>query len=175
MSGFPGSSKGKEPACQCSRYKNMGSIPGSGRCPGGGYAIHSSIHAWRIPQTEKPGGLQSIWSRRVGHDWSDLACTHAPVHARVNPSLSFHRQTLELEANYQIGNRWLSGKGATCQCQSSGSIPRSGRFLPGGNGSPLQYSCWNNPMDSETRQATVHGVTKNWTGLSNWVFMHTNK
>ena len=37
-------------------------------------ATHSSILAWRIPWTEKPGGLQSIGSQRVGHDWSDLAC-----------------------------------------------------------------------------------------------------
>ena len=31
-------------------------------------ATHSSIHAWRIPWTEEPGVLQSIGSRRVGHD-----------------------------------------------------------------------------------------------------------
>ena len=40
-------------------------------------ATHSSILAWRIPWTEEPGGLQSVRSQRVGHDWSDLACTHA--------------------------------------------------------------------------------------------------
>ena len=38
-----------------------------------GMATHSSILAWRIPWTEKPGRLQSIGSQRVGHDWSDLA------------------------------------------------------------------------------------------------------
>ena len=31
-------------------------------------ATHSSILAWRIPWTEKPGGLQPIGSQRVGHD-----------------------------------------------------------------------------------------------------------
>ena len=31
-------------------------------------AIHSSILAWRIPQTEEPGGPQSMGSPRVGHD-----------------------------------------------------------------------------------------------------------
>ena len=31
-------------------------------------ATHSSILAWKIPWTEKPGGLQSIGSQRVGHD-----------------------------------------------------------------------------------------------------------
>ena len=38
---------------------------------------HSSILAWRIPWTEEPGGLLSIASHRVGHDWGDLACMHA--------------------------------------------------------------------------------------------------
>ena len=33
-------------------------------------ATHSSILAWRIPWTEKPGGLQSTGSQRVGHDWA---------------------------------------------------------------------------------------------------------
>ena len=33
-----------------------------------GMATHSSILAWRIPWTEEPGGLQSVGSKRVGHD-----------------------------------------------------------------------------------------------------------
>ena len=33
-------------------------------------ATHPSILAWRIPWTEKPGGLQSTGSQRVGHDWA---------------------------------------------------------------------------------------------------------
>ena len=37
-------------------------------------AIHPRILAWRIPKTQEPGGLWSIGSRRVGHDWSYLAC-----------------------------------------------------------------------------------------------------
>ena len=36
-------------------------------------ATHSSILAWRIPGTGEPGGLLSMESHRVGHDWSDLA------------------------------------------------------------------------------------------------------
>ena len=40
--------------------------------------IHSSILAWRIPCTEEPGGLQSMGSWRVRHDWSNSAYT-APV------------------------------------------------------------------------------------------------
>ena len=36
-------------------------------------AAHSSVLAWRIPGTGEPGGLPSMGSHRVGHDWSDLA------------------------------------------------------------------------------------------------------
>ena len=37
-----------------------------------GMATHSSILAWRIPWTEEPGGLQSMESKRVGHDWTTI-------------------------------------------------------------------------------------------------------
>ena len=43
-------------------------VPGSGRSPGEGVARHSLILAWRILWTVEPGGLQSIGSKRVGHD-----------------------------------------------------------------------------------------------------------
>ena len=35
-----------------------------------GMAIHSSILAWKIPWAEEPGGLESMGSQRVGHDWA---------------------------------------------------------------------------------------------------------
>ena len=40
-------------------------------------ATHSSVLAWRIPGTGKPGGLPSMGSHRVGHYWSDLAAAAA--------------------------------------------------------------------------------------------------
>ena len=40
-------------------------------------ATHSSILAWRIPWTEEPGELQFMGSRRVRHDWSELAHMYA--------------------------------------------------------------------------------------------------
>ena len=36
-------------------------------------ATHSSVLAWRIPGMGEPGGLPSMGSHSVGHDWSDLA------------------------------------------------------------------------------------------------------
>ena len=64
--GFPCRPVGKESACSIG---DPGSIPGLGRAPGEGMADHSSILAWKISWTEEPGGLQSIGSQRVEHDW----------------------------------------------------------------------------------------------------------
>ena len=67
--GFPGGTSSKEPICQCWRHKKCGFDPWIRKIPlEEGMAAHSSILAWRIPQTEEPGGLQSIRSQRVGHD-----------------------------------------------------------------------------------------------------------
>ena len=50
------------------------------------------------------------------------------------------------------------------------SIPGSERSPGEGNGSPLQYSCLENPMDVGSWQATVHGVAKSQIGLSDFTF-----
>ena len=42
-------------------------------------ATHSSVLSWRIPGTGEPGGLLSMGSHKVGHDWSDLAIAIAIV------------------------------------------------------------------------------------------------
>ena len=53
-----------------------------------------------------------------------------------------------------------------------GSIPELGRSPGGGQGSPLQYSCLENPTDRRTWQATVHGVTKSLTQLKQLSIQH---
>ena len=58
----------KNPPVSAGDLGDTGLILGLGRSPGGGMATHSSILAWRIPWTEEPGGLQSVWLQRVGHD-----------------------------------------------------------------------------------------------------------
>ena len=40
-------------------------------------ATHSSVLTWRVPGMGEPGGLPSVGSHRVGHDWSDLAAAAA--------------------------------------------------------------------------------------------------
>ena len=49
-------------------------------------ATHSSVLAWRIPGMGEPGGLPSLGSHRVGHDWSDLAAA-AAAHLNVSSPL----------------------------------------------------------------------------------------
>ena len=65
------------------------------------------------------------------------------------------------------------GKESTYNAGGPGSIPGSGRSPGEGNGTPLQYSCLENPMDRGAWWATVHGVTKNWTLLSKQHTPHT--
>ena len=53
-------------------------------------ATHSSVLAWRIPGTGEPGGLPSMGSHRVKHDWSDLAaaaglCFFKRLQGRILP------------------------------------------------------------------------------------------
>ena len=61
----PGDSDGKEITYNAG---DLASIPGLGRSPGGGLANHSSILAWRIPMHRGAWQLQSMGSRRVGHN-----------------------------------------------------------------------------------------------------------
>ena len=60
----------------------------------------------------------------------------------------------------------LVGQESTSHAGDPGSIPEWGRSPGEGNGSPLQYSCLENPMDREAWWSTVPGVTKSQIRLS---------
>ena len=64
-------------------------------------------------------------------------------------------------------------KESTCNAGDLGSIPSLERSLGEGNGNLLQYSCLENPMDRGAWWATVHGVTKSGTQLSDLTFTFT--
>ena len=59
---------------------------------------------------------------------------------------------------------------SACSARDPGSILGSGRSPGEGNSNPLQYFCLENPTDRGAWQATVHGVSKSWTWLSNVTF-----
>ena len=61
-------------------------------------------------------------------------------------------------------------KESACNAGDPGLIPGSGRSLGEGNGNPLQYSCLENPMNRGAQWATVHGVAKSRTQLSDFHF-----
>ena len=61
-------------------------------------------------------------------------------------------------------------KESACSAGDLGSIPGLRRSPGGGKGYPLQYSGLKSSMDRGAWQATVHGVTKSWTWLSNFHF-----
>ena len=66
----------KNPPASAGGIRDTSSIPGSWRSLEVGTTTHSTILAWRIPWTEEPGGLQSMGSQRVRHDWGGLARVH---------------------------------------------------------------------------------------------------
>ena len=61
-------------------------------------------------------------------------------------------------------------KASACSAGDLGLIPGLGRSPGEGNDNPLQYSCLENPMDRGAWWATVHGVSKSWTRLSDFTF-----
>ena len=67
------------------------------------------------------------------------------------------------------------GKESACNVGDPGSIPRLGRSPGEGNGNPLQYCCLEKPMDGGAWLATVGGVAKSWTQLSDFTFSHLIK
>ena len=58
----------KNPPANAGDIRDMGLVPGLGRSLEESKATDSSILAWRILPTKKPGGLQSIQSQRVRHN-----------------------------------------------------------------------------------------------------------
>ena len=133
-------------------------------------APHSSVLAWRIPGTREPGGLPSMGSHRVGHDWSDLALAFSPlflhptkfcvvlynlfhwsgtpVHSQL--VLCMHFCVLSCIPDVSLEGDVLHIYLLLCHLVLS-----------------LQYSCLEIPLDRGAWRATVHGIAKRWTWLSN--------
>ena len=63
-----------------------------------------------------------------------------------------------------------AGKDSACKAGDPSSVPGLGRYPGEGNGYPLQYSGLDNSMDRGAWWATVHGVTKSQTRLSDFHF-----
>ena len=64
-------------------------------------AAHSSILAGRILWMEEPGGLLSIGSHRVGHDWGDLACMHGHTKSKSSDQTTSAQPT-DLNVSFSL-------------------------------------------------------------------------
>ena len=110
-------------------------------------ATHSSVLAWRISGMEEPGGLPSMRSRRVGHDWSDLAAAARWVLGF--PGSSDGKESACQGRRWEF-NPWVGKNPWRRKWQFPDKV-----FLPG------------KPHGQRILVATVHEVTKsNWTQRS---------
>jgi len=84
------------------------------------------------------------------------------------PSMEFSRQEYWTGLPFPSPYKHLSdiNKEPACNTGDSGSVLGLGRSPGEGNGNPSQYFCLENFMDRGDWWATVHGVAKSWTGLS---------
>ena len=127
-------------------------------------APHSSTLAWRIPWTEEPGGLQSMGSLRVSHDWvtslSLFTCMHwrRPWHPTpvLSPGESHGWRSL---VGCSAWGRWESATTERLHFHFSLSC------IGEGNDSPLQCSYQENPRDGGAWWAAVYGLAQSWTRL----------
>ena len=74
---------------------------------------------------------------------------------------------IQVSLAYPFAFPWWLSKESAGKAGYPSLIPGLGRSLRVGHGNPLQYSCLENSMDRGAPRATVHGVIKGWTRLSN--------
>ena len=128
-------------------------------------APHSSTLAWKIPQMEEPGGLQSMESGRVGHD----------------SATSLSRFTfMQWRRKWQPTPVFLpgesQGRGSLVGCclwgHTEWDMTERLHFhfslscIGEGNGNPLQCSCLENPSHGGAWWTAVYGVAQSQTRLS---------
>ena len=116
---------------------DLGSIPGWGRSPGEGNGSPLQCSC-----LENPRNRGAWWAAvsGVAQSWTRLK---------------------------QFSSSSIDGKESACNAGDVSSIPGWGRSPGEGNGNPLLYSCLENSMDRGAWWATVHGVAKSRTWLSN--------
>ena len=127
--------------------------------------------AYVLKPPEKPKGM---WFRELpGWRRSGSSGRIVPPERVCAPSTYLTLYISPIGCSWVISRfpRWRSGK-ESVSAGDAVSIPVSGRSPGVGNDNLSHYSCLGYPMDRGAWQATVHGVKKSWTGLSNWAHMH---
>ena len=127
-------------------------------------APHSSTHAWKIPWTEGPGGLQSMGSLRVGHDWT----TSLSVFTSMDWRRKWQPTPVFLLGGLH-GQRSLVGYSPWGHEESDRTEQLHFHFslscIGEGNGNPLQCSCLEKSRDGGPGWAAIYEVTQSWIQL----------
>ena len=98
-------------------------------------ATHSSIPAWRIPWTEEPGGLQSMGSQRVRHDWATNTFTFPTEDSDLKDcALKSSYPLRHFKVSLQVQSPLNFPDPLSCQALSCYPIPYT-QFFPSSHGS----------------------------------------
>ena len=89
-------------------------------------ATHSSVLAWRIPGTSEPGGLTSMGSHRVRHDWSDLAANILLLYYPTVMLLGIHPKELKTCPHKTLHTGVYSSFIHNCQNLEAPKMPSKG-------------------------------------------------
>ena len=165
--------------------RDVGSFPGSGRSPGGGrgnplqyVCLENSVDrgAWQAIVHRVAKGQTGLKKLRM-HTYTCEAINTTKIMDRANTSQCFLLPLYCHHCHYYYSCMWRGhlthavpsggSDGKESGCNARDLIPGSGRSPGEGHGNPLQYSCLENSMNRGAWWATVHGVAKNWTWLTN--------
>ena len=130
------------------------------------YWLHITV-AWFIIHFPPaiPYSLKStFWRRKVRFCLLNFSHSYGPCLSALLSAVTFYLYSSAGFGGFPGGS---DGKEPACNGGDMGSIPGSGRSAGEGNGNPLHHSCIEYSMDGGAWCATVHGVAKSLTQLSN--------
>ena len=128
-------------------------------CSPPGCSVHEILQARILEWVAMPSSRGSSWP----NDWTHVSCISciADRFFTTEPPRCSTCTLLYTQLGFPSGSAVEN-----LPAMEEGSIAGSGRSPGEGNGNPLQYSCLENLMDRGAWQATIHGVTKSQTLLS---------
>ena len=137
-------------------------------------AAHASFSGLKKSPDRGAWGVYSSWSCKESSMTEHVHTLLLVKYVFLKTVLSV-REALWI---YRLQSLVAQKKAPGFDAEDLGSIPGSRKSSAEGNGIPLQYSCLENPMDGGAQQATVHGVAKSQTQLSNFtslsLSLHSN-
>ena len=142
-------------------------------------ATHSSVLAWRIPGTGEPGGLPSMGSHRVGHDWRDSAAAAAAAWQQLSYFKSWrwcresvHSIRQQIWKTEQWPQDWKRSSGISFQYHTIALISQASKVMLKILQARLQQYVNQEPPDLQTRFRKGRG-TRDQISDIHWLFLHS--